>query len=448
MKNRFINVPFSPHQIPFFYGWVVLAAGALGITLSAPGQTIGISPFTDSLIKALAIERETLSLAYCIGTIGSALLLTWAGKFYDRFGVRITALITGVMIWLALAGLSRIEIITEKAQELFPDIAPAAVTFTLMAFGFFMVRFLGQGVMALVSRNMVMKWFERKRGFANSFIGLCVVLGFSLSPKLFNALIERYTWQGTWLILSVITGGGFLLLTTVFFRDNPEACGMIPDGNYSAKPHRETIASTPAQSSTLKQACSTYTFWIFNLAMMLFALYITALFFHITSEFNAAGMNREQAIAIFIPTALISAVFQIIGSIISDYIKLKYILMVFLCGIIISSTALACLAPGWPVYALIIGNGIFQGLFGVLLGVTWPRFFGLEHLGAISGFSLSFTVGGSAVGPYIFSLVYKHTGSYAACGIGCLAVSLLLLAGSFKADNPNTGETTAEPAGA
>ncbi len=51
------NFPFDPARFPFFYGWIVLSAGTLGILMSAPGQTVGVSVFTDSLIEALAIER-------------------------------------------------------------------------------------------------------------------------------------------------------------------------------------------------------------------------------------------------------------------------------------------------------------------------------------------------------------------------------------------------------
>ena len=48
-------------KLPFFYGYVILASGTLGILFSAPGQTVGISVFTDFLIHDLNISREKLS---------------------------------------------------------------------------------------------------------------------------------------------------------------------------------------------------------------------------------------------------------------------------------------------------------------------------------------------------------------------------------------------------
>jgi hypothetical protein len=35
-----------------FYGWPIAAAGALGVLMSVPGQTMGVSVFTDSLLTA------------------------------------------------------------------------------------------------------------------------------------------------------------------------------------------------------------------------------------------------------------------------------------------------------------------------------------------------------------------------------------------------------------
>ena len=62
------NRPFPPSRLPFFYGWVILLAGTIGILMSIPGQTMGVSVFTENLLRDLAINRNNLSLAYLVGT--------------------------------------------------------------------------------------------------------------------------------------------------------------------------------------------------------------------------------------------------------------------------------------------------------------------------------------------------------------------------------------------
>ncbi|MFW6289211.1 MAG: MFS transporter, partial [Spirochaetota bacterium] len=80
------SVPFEPARFPFFYGWVLLGSGTIGLLMSAPGQTVGVSVFTDPLMEALGLTRSLLSLGYLVGTLASALLLSRAGRLYDRYG--------------------------------------------------------------------------------------------------------------------------------------------------------------------------------------------------------------------------------------------------------------------------------------------------------------------------------------------------------------------------
>ena len=88
-RARFVNFPFDPARLPFFYGSVVLVCGTLGVLASAPGQTVGVSVFTDFLIQAHHLSRSWISFAYLVGTIASAIAITQAGQLYDRFGGQI-----------------------------------------------------------------------------------------------------------------------------------------------------------------------------------------------------------------------------------------------------------------------------------------------------------------------------------------------------------------------
>ncbi len=107
MKWTFDHIPLAPRRYPFFYGWLILPLGAIGFLMSSPGQTYGVSPFTDSLIAALGLTRVQLSLAYMIGTIGSSLCLTHAGRAYDRFGTRVVAPASSLLLGTVLVLLSQ-----------------------------------------------------------------------------------------------------------------------------------------------------------------------------------------------------------------------------------------------------------------------------------------------------------------------------------------------------
>lgn len=84
--------------------------------------------------------------------------------------------------------------------------------------------------------------------------------------------------------------------------------------------------------------------------------------------------------------------------------------------------------------------GALGGFFGVLNSVTWPRFFGRQHLGAITGRVMSTLIFASAIAPSIFSFSYTLLGSYRYMAyIGFIFITMLAIAGA-KADNPQPHE--------
>ena len=408
--------------------------------MSVPGQTVGVSAFTEDLLRDLAVKRDNLSLAYLVGTVTSGLMITRAGKLYDRHGARVMAFFAGLMLGLMLLYLTRIDRIAGVMQQA-NWISPAVATFILLSVGFWGIRFFGQGMLTMVSRNMVMKWFDKRRGMANAVLGIFTAFGFSLAPQVLSRVIESLEWQGAWVALAIMAGLLFTVFVLVFFRDNPRSCGLQPDGNMRSRGKRKRPPSLPDRDFTLFEARRTLAFWAFTLGLSMAALYITGVTFHVVSIFDTGGMDETKALSIFLPTSFVAITLQFGFSYLSDYVKLKYLLLIFVAGMIISTSGLLLIARyAFSFYIIIAGNGIVFGLYAVLIGVTWPRFFGLKHLGAISGFSMSWTVIGSAMGPYLFSLSKKYSGDYSNVALLCLVLSGVLFLVALRADNPSEAE--------
>lgn len=145
VASKLGRFPFDPARLPFFYGWAVLGSATLGVLMSAPGQTVGVSVFTDFLIDALGLSRSLLSLAYCAGTIASALLLSRLGRLYDRYGGRWVAVGAAASLALVLAGLSVSPAAARGLAALLPERFANAAAFVVIAVGFFLLRFCGPG---------------------------------------------------------------------------------------------------------------------------------------------------------------------------------------------------------------------------------------------------------------------------------------------------------------
>ncbi|MFW5893775.1 MAG: MFS transporter [Verrucomicrobiota bacterium] len=437
MPRHFPDCPFKPASWPFFYGWFILIASAVGIVSSVPGQTMGVSAFTDPLISSLAIDRTMLSVAYMIGTVGSAFLLTWGGRLYDRYGARATGCGAALVMGFVLLYLSQAEALSTVLAGIFGYTANSWSSFFVLACGFLVLRFSGQGMLTMVSRNMLMKWFDHRRGLANGFMAIVVPVVFSMSPLLLHTLIQSVGWRGAWLTLGCSSVTILALFILVFYRDNPEACGLTPDGGVQANPGDPR--HDPVRDWSLKQARRTRTFWVYNLALSLHALYITAQTFHIVSIFDGAGIGVSLAYATLIPASVLTVVVGFAAGWISDHIRLGYLLGVLLGGMALSMCGILLLGTGAGVVMIIVGNGIGGGTFGLLGAVTWPRFFGRTHLGAISGFQMSWAVGFSAVGPFLFGLSHRFFGDYRIGVVACLGfLGILALQASVSTPPPKS----------
>lgn len=439
MMKQWSRFPFDPAKWPFFYGYFIIFAGSIGVIMSAPGQTIGVAVFRNYLEFDLQLSKTEFGSAYTIGTLISGLLAVYAGRLYDRYGARVIAPVASFFMGLSLLYLSFTPRIFAWLQIMNDTFYAMVLKVTLLVIGFFTLRFFGQGILTLVSRNMVMKWFDKRRGMANIYLGLFLVLGLNSSPQIFQSIIDSFTWQRAWQLLAVFVIIGFGSFALFFFRDNPKDAGLEPDGYKPVDKDNQEKADTVAKKEyTLPEALRTYTFWIFNLVLSMHALFATGSAMYIKDIFVQAGYDEVKAVTVFIPSAIVAVVFQSIGSWLSDRTKLKYFLMILAVGLILTMVSILWLGRYAIMYELLIlGMGMAMGNFGIVSTVSWPRFFGTKHLGAISGYNMKWVIVGSAIAPLYFSLFYDLKGNFNIPVIICLVITFALALAAVKANNIN-----------
>jgi MFS family permease len=428
------NWPFQVNRLPFFYGWVIWIVSTLGIVASIPGQTVGMAVFTNHFIDAFELSRTQLSTAYLIGTLGSAVFLTRAGRFYDRVGARITIVSSSILLGLCLTFIAAIDYLANTILNTF-SVSIAWVTFPLILAGYFGVRFSGQGVLTSSSRNVLLVWFEKRRGLVSGARAVIVTLGFSLAPPFFALLIHIFGWRNSLLVLAIIVGFGYSLLALVLTRNSPEACGLRADG-HQADHVDEAASSIPDLSPS--EAKRSPVFWIYAGVLGLYSLFGTALVFHIVSIFNEAGRSSEEAFTYFFPAAIFSVSVNLLGSWLADYWPLKRFLLIMLSGFMLGAWGILHLQTEWGYWLLVCGFGTTSGMWGVLSNLAFIRFFGRRFLGEISGMNMTLTVIGSAIGPVMFSLGLDLFGSYhSAIWMNMVLILVLLIAAIIiKQDEP------------
>jgi len=425
------NFPFSPLRFPFFYGWCIVIFTTLGMIASIPGQTMGVGVYTDFLIQNSHLTRMQISMAYMTGTILSSLLLPLAGRYYDLVGGRIMIVFAGIGMGISLLLFAESLTIIHLVHTLLPNISILTSELLVITVIFLLLRQFGQGIMAMVSRNTLAKWFERRRGIVSGISGIFVAFSFSGAPLFMNIIIEDYGYSGSMILMAIIFGFGMAFIGWLFFRDKPEDCGLLMDGDKITS--LDTTNLFPEPETTLKEALRTYNFWIFCLGLCSAAVIVTGLTFHISSIGALAGLSRMEAYGLFLPMSVISVISHFFAGWASDRMPLKYLLMILLAGLAVGSLGILNLESFWFRFMLIIGFGVQGGIWGCLTIVAWPRFYGRKHLGAISGAFMGAQVFASAIGPPIFGLSESLNGDYSLAAWISVALNLLLLLGTVRA---------------
>lgn len=184
-----------------------------------------------------------------------------------------------------------------------------------------------------------------------------------------------------------------------------------------------------------REALKTLPFWVVTFALAFQALTFTAILFHMDYVGRVNGLGKD-VFAILLPVALISTVTNFgIGSI-SDRIRLKHVIRLLLTGMMIYPLLIMSLDNPLGLWTCIGFMGVVGGCWSLVMTLSWPRYFGRAHMGAISGVCMSATVIMSAIGPYLYSQFMDLTGSMLPAMIISSLGPMILLVASLWITNP------------
>ncbi len=393
--------PFDPRRVPVYYGWVILVAATIGAIASVPGQTAGVSVFTDDLSATTGLTRLQLAIAYLIGTGTSGAFLGRGGRAIDRYGARVVAFAATLGLAATVTGLS------------FVGPMNTSVGIAVMSIGFGCLRFSGQGLLTLASRTMLAQWFDRRRGLVTSLSSSLVSFSFAAAPAALLALIEidgfRFAWRLIAVVLVVVVGTTILVL----YRVSPESTGLVIDGGDA---HVDPAVASPAvgrtDDATRAQALRDLRFWAVTLPVVALASTSTALTFHIVDIGAEQGLSEESIVRIFVPIAFVSVPITLLTGWLVDRIGPMLVAALAGASQIVMYLTVGHLDVTLTLVFAVVGWGVAQGCFSSLTSAAIPRLFGRRHLGAISGVQMSAMVVGSAIGPALFALSRSLTDSY------------------------------------
>jgi len=378
---------------------------------TGPGQTMTVSLFNTSLREAFGISELALNTAYTIATVSAAFPLVLVGRLADRCGVRRMMALTAIAFGIGCFSMT-------LAQNL-------ATVFI----AFFLLRFLGQGALALVSQHALAMWFHRRLGTIH---GIKQVLVFAIwipFPTLTLWLIEEIGWRHTYSVFGAAIALVITPLALTLVRNKPEDLGLRVDNDGAPdESDFEDIAPDPTgvdpeagagtaprePGFTLSEAVSTRAYWTLASAFFVPPLVGTAMLFDMQPILAVHGIGAKAAAAPTSAWITTMAIMALPSGWVTDRFRPSIVLPAGMGMIGLGSIVLIAAESALVASVSMSCFGVGQALVMACAAATVARFFGRANHGAIRSSLTRIGVFGTGLGPIFTALSVRFTGGYGA----------------------------------
>ena len=387
-----------PSQPKAFYGWWIVFAGTLILSVSSGIGFYGHGVFLDPLRTLHGWPKATISSAITLYFLTSGTMGMIIGRQVDRYGPKGVLIIGSVVIGMGFVLLSRIHTVWQLY-----------VVYFMMAIGF--------SCTSLVPVNtLITNWFIRKRGFAMSLTNTGLSAGGIVLVPLSSYMISRWGLEVALPVLGAIYGVVVIPCAIFFIRQRPADLNQFPDGeppvaSVSGGSGSSFDYAAQMQIWTRSQAIHTVAFWSIVIAFLLTLAGQIAFLVHQVS-FLSPYLGVSGAATAVSVTAAASIVGRLFLGTFVDRCDKRYVIMVCF---LVQGVAMMTLAHYNHVIILYLGTfafGLTMGSIIMMQSLIIGECFGLLSFATVSGLAGLFTMSGAAFGPTIAGLIYDAAGSY------------------------------------
>ncbi|HHQ69030.1 MAG TPA: MFS transporter [Halothiobacillaceae bacterium] len=359
--------------------WRFLAFGVLTAMLSGYGQTFYIAVFGGELRADFNLSHSEFGLLYSLATLGSGLLIVWAGRKLDTMSLAwFVTLVSGGVV----------------AGALLLSVAQTAI---MLGLALFLLRFCGQGLFTHVSATSMGRYFDQNRGKAVSIAAKGLPLSEAVMPAIGVALIAAIGWRATWFWSAVIMAVFFLPLLLWLLRGHSQQ--VIDHATSQRKADAEKQACAPRQW-TRAEVLRDKRFYRLLPAVLAAPLTVTAILFHLAYLAEGKDWSMAWVAGSFTGFALAHVAGLMFAGPLLDKIGARPILRFYLLPMMLGLLILAWFDQPITAWVFMLLTGLSLGGAGTLLGALWPMLYGVVHLGSIRAVVHAAMVLSTAITPY------------------------------------------------
>lgn len=394
----------------------LMALSAVGVHICI-GSVYAWSVYVKPIQEQMAWSLTDVTIAFSIAIFFLGLSAALMGKFVEKNGPRVSAIIAASLFGLGTAG-SGLAIMMESKM--------------LLYFFYGVLGGCGLGIGYISPVSTLVKWFPDKRGMATGL----AIMGFGFASAVWGPtikiLIEKVGISGTFFILGALYF--IVMFSSALYLQKPEE-GYLPKKFKKKIKEGKKKLKEDLSSLGLNEAVKTprfYGLWLMLFINVTCGIAIIGVASPLLQE--VLGISAIAAAAAVGLMGIFNGAGRIFWASLSDYLTRPVVYIIFFLTQAIAFYILPSLTE-IVVFQVVLFfiMSCYGGGFASIPAYIGD-IFGTKELGAIHGYILTAWAAAGLVGPLIISMVKDATGSYsqtlyvfAGFFVLALVISILML---------------------
>ena len=384
---------YSREVFYWHYAWVIVTIIAL-MQMVGSSIRMAFGVFIYPLSEEFGWSQGSITLAYALSSIVTAMVSPLAGSLGDRFGARKSMMLGCTMF---IGGMLLIGVVNQIWQF-------------YLTFGVLLG--VAQAIFLVPLIPSAMTWFRRHLGVGMGFLMAAWGLGPALTAPLMGLMIQQLGWRDTFWVTAAASAV-IMALLILKYSNRPEDRGLEPYGALLGDPPatRRSLSVDRVKLFT-KFMRHTKAYWNLSSIHFLGCVGHAVILVYIVPIAIEEGVSVVVAAGLLTVLSGVSIGTRLATPVLSDYIGPKTVM------------AVAYVLQGIPVIMLFWTHDVwlfyvFAAVFGIGYGgeaggfpILNRRYYGQAPVGSAHGFQMLGAGLGMAVGGWVGGIVYDFTGTY------------------------------------
>ena len=356
----------------------IILFGFIFTFFSSFGQSFFLGLFNAPIRNELGISHGQFGNIYATATIFSSLLLIWVGKKIDDYQIIYYSFFVIFLLFLSSLFFSYI------------------INIYFLAFGIFLMRFSGQGLMSHTSTTTISRFFEKSRGKALSTIWFGLSSAEFILPVLITYLFVIYSWRTVWQGIAIL----IILFLPLVVLNTIKNVKLD-----SREKEQNNLKKIKIKNWRRKEVIKDFKFYIVSLNMLAMPWIATGIFVYqsFISESKMWNIYTIPKAFMFYSAASIVTLF-FSGFLVDRFTSRKLIPLMNL-PLLLAMFVLFHYEHEVSAFIFLGLVGVSNGLANVLGTSTWAEIYGVKFIGSIKALTTAFMVFSTAFGTAVFGLL-------------------------------------------